>query len=117
MQHRPRSNFNHIKIHGGKVRICLYKFIICLNLQAIIYSLLPLVSLSDDIPRYTLNESIEVHNDILPEYLDMKLKGKEDDKSVLMDREGIDKLPKMKKTQDMQICPSIKFQTNTLSLK
>ncbi|CAF1193148.1 unnamed protein product [Rotaria sordida] len=110
MQHRPISNFNHLQIHGGK---------------AIIYSLLPLASSPDNIPDFTLN-SEEIQNDILFEYADIKLLENEhlqqriNKHSIIQSNEVFfneDKLPKIKRNQDIQICPSIKLQTNTLSLK
>ncbi|CAF3718733.1 unnamed protein product [Rotaria sp. Silwood1] len=114
MQHRPISNFNHLQIHGGK---------------AIIYSLLPLASSPDNIPRFTL-DSDEIQNDILLEYVDTKFQDNEanehlqqqriDKHSMIQSNEiflSDDKLPRIKRNQDIQICPSIKLQTNTFSLK
>ncbi|CAF4761371.1 unnamed protein product [Rotaria sp. Silwood1] len=114
MQHRPISNFNHLQIHGGK---------------AIIYSLLPLASSPDNIPRFTL-DSDEIQNDILLEYVDTKFQENEanehlqqqriDKHSMIQSNEiflSDDKLPRIKRNQDIQICPSIKLQTNTFSLK
>jgi hypothetical protein len=41
MQHRPKSNFDHIQIHGGKVRDCSFNkisfFIIYLYRQLFIH--------------------------------------------------------------------------------
>ncbi|CAF1256928.1 unnamed protein product [Adineta steineri] len=98
MQHRPKSDFEHIKIHGGK---------------AIIYSLLPLASSPDNIPEIILN-SDEIQNDTFSEYSDIKLKDKERLSSLKLDGNSIirsselfmkeDKLPRIKKRQNRQIC-------------
>ncbi|CAF3891577.1 unnamed protein product [Rotaria sp. Silwood1] len=113
MQHRPISNFNHLQIHGGK---------------AIIDSLLPLASSPDNIPRFTL-DSDEIQNDVLFEYIDTKFQENEgnehlqqqtDKRSMIQSNEiflSEDKLPRIKRNEDIQICPSIKLQANTFSLK
>ncbi|CAF3322328.1 unnamed protein product [Rotaria socialis] len=115
MQHRPISNFDHIQIHGGK---------------AIIYSLLPLASSSLDGLQKIVSQTEEIQTDILFEYDDRKLSGT--GKNEFLQQKQLnghsmtrpnevflsrDQSPKNLKNQYIEICPSMKVQTNTFPFK
>ncbi|CAF0811531.1 unnamed protein product [Adineta ricciae] len=91
MHHRPRSDFERVKIYGGK---------------AIIYSLLPLAVSSDVLPEMALGVN-DTQNKLSTEYFDIDIRQleekKEGEKSLMDDLN--DKLFRLKKKQ---ICSSQK---------